>query len=756
MRDDDADAPGARRSRAAARRRTAPEPVGRLRARRATARSSARARPSRPGRRRTPRSRRSRAAGDRARGRHRLRDARAVRHHGRHAAVHRRADRGRRRPGRGRASTTPTRRSPGAGFARLRDARRRRRRSASAPTAADARPRAVPAPPPHRARRSCVAQDRDQPRRPHRGRRRHVAVDHRSDGRAPTRTSCAPTRRRSSSAPAPRSPTGPRSPCATSTAPPRASPLRVAARRAGPRAGRRARCSTPTLAPDPRRHDRRTPRRDAVDAWRAAGAKVEIVAPGADGRGVDLDAALEVLGRERRAPGAGRGRRRRCSARARRRPRRPARRLRRAAAARRATAARASRSPGPRTHRRRAALRPRRRRAGSAPTSRLDYEPAPEGALMFTGIVEELGRVRASRRNEGGARLEIDADDRARRRRARRVDRGERLLPHRRRARRRLVGGRRGRSRRSPARTSATSRAGDPVNLERPVRLADRLGGHLVQGHVDGDRHGARPRRRSPTARRSSRFDAPAERAALRRAQGLDHRRRHQPHRRRASHDDAVRGRGDPAHARGHDARRRAARRPRQPRSRPRSPSTSNDCCVSPSRKHTHDVRRQSSSAIDAIERGEFVVVVDDEDRENEGDLIIAAEKMTPEKMAFMIRHTSGVICLPMEGERLDELQLPLMVSGATTPRASAPRSPSRSTPSDGTTTGISAADRGTTVRTLIDPRRPSRRPRPARPHLPAALPRGRRAQAGRPHRGRGRPRPARRRLSRRACSPRS
>ena len=68
--------------------------------------------------------------------------------------------------------------------------------------------------------------------------------------------------------------------------------------------------------------------------------------------------------------------------------------------------------------------------------------------------------------------------------------------------------------------------------------------------------------------------------------------------------------------------------------------------------------------AIDAVRRGEFVVVVDDEDRENEGDLILAAEKMTPEKMAFMIRFTSGVVCLSMEGSRLDELQLPLMVAG--------------------------------------------------------------------------------------------
>ena len=69
--------------------------------------------------------------------------------------------------------------------------------------------------------------------------------------------------------------------------------------------------------------------------------------------------------------------------------------------------------------------------------------------------------------------------------------------------------------------------------------------------------------------------------------------------------------------------------------------------------------------AIAAVQNGDFVVVVDDEDRENEGDLIIAAEKMTPDKMAFMIRYTSGVICLPMEGARLDELHLPLMVAGA-------------------------------------------------------------------------------------------
>ena len=66
--------------------------------------------------------------------------------------------------------------------------------------------------------------------------------------------------------------------------------------------------------------------------------------------------------------------------------------------------------------------------------------------------------------------------------------------------------------------------------------------------------------------------------------------------------------------------------------------------------------------AVAAVSRGEIVVVVDDEDRENEGDLIMSAEAATPEKIAFFVRHTSGVICAPLTGERLDELDIPLMV----------------------------------------------------------------------------------------------
>jgi 3,4-dihydroxy 2-butanone 4-phosphate synthase/GTP cyclohydrolase II len=107
--------------------------------------------------------------------------------------------------------------------------------------------------------------------------------------------------------------------------------------------------------------------------------------------------------------------------------------------------------------------------------------------------------------------------------------------------------------------------------------------------------------------------------------------------------------------------------------------------------------------AIDAVQRGEFVVVVDDEDRENEGDLIIAADQMTPDKMAFMIRYTSGVICLPMEGARLDELQLPLMVAGADNTEGQRTAFTISVDAKVGTSTGISAADRSTTVRALID-----------------------------------------------------
>jgi len=105
---------------------------------------------------------------------------------------------------------------------------------------------------------------------------------------------------------------------------------------------------------------------------------------------------------------------------------------------------------------------------------------------------------------------------------------------------------------------------------------------------------------------------------------------------------------------------------------------------------------------IAAVSRGEMVIMVDDEDRENEGDLIVAADAASPQQVGFMLRHTSGIICLPVIGERLDELDLPMMVARNTDVRRTA------FTVSidvrDGTTTGISASDRWKTIRAVLDP----------------------------------------------------
>jgi 3,4-dihydroxy 2-butanone 4-phosphate synthase/GTP cyclohydrolase II len=106
--------------------------------------------------------------------------------------------------------------------------------------------------------------------------------------------------------------------------------------------------------------------------------------------------------------------------------------------------------------------------------------------------------------------------------------------------------------------------------------------------------------------------------------------------------------------------------------------------------------------AIEQLRRGGMVVVVDDEDRENEGDLIMAAEDVTAESMAFFLEHTSGVFCVPLEPERADDLDLPLMVVANTEVQRTA-----FTVTVDyrhGTTTGISASDRAATVRSLIDP----------------------------------------------------
>jgi 3,4-dihydroxy 2-butanone 4-phosphate synthase/GTP cyclohydrolase II len=106
--------------------------------------------------------------------------------------------------------------------------------------------------------------------------------------------------------------------------------------------------------------------------------------------------------------------------------------------------------------------------------------------------------------------------------------------------------------------------------------------------------------------------------------------------------------------------------------------------------------------AMQAIRDGAMVIVVDDEDRENEGDLTIAAEKITPETINFMARYGRGLICMPMTGERLDELDIPLMVSQNTAQFSTAF---CVSIEAKGvTSTGISARDRAATVLAAIDP----------------------------------------------------
>jgi 3,4-dihydroxy 2-butanone 4-phosphate synthase/GTP cyclohydrolase II len=108
-------------------------------------------------------------------------------------------------------------------------------------------------------------------------------------------------------------------------------------------------------------------------------------------------------------------------------------------------------------------------------------------------------------------------------------------------------------------------------------------------------------------------------------------------------------------------------------------------------------------AAIADIGAGRMVIVVDDQDRENEGDIILAAEKVTPERIGFMVRHCSGIICVPMEGQRLEELHLPLMISQNEESMGTAFTISVDAR--DGTTTGISASDRARTIRTLIESR---------------------------------------------------
>ncbi|KAI0849696.1 3,4-dihydroxy-2-butanone 4-phosphate synthase [Daldinia vernicosa] len=107
---------------------------------------------------------------------------------------------------------------------------------------------------------------------------------------------------------------------------------------------------------------------------------------------------------------------------------------------------------------------------------------------------------------------------------------------------------------------------------------------------------------------------------------------------------------------------------------------------------------------IAAFRNGEFIVVMDDPGRENEGDLIIAADSITTEQMAFMVRHTSGLICAPITHALTESLKLPQMVENSEDPRGTA-YTISIDAADPSVTTGISAHDRALTVRHLADPK---------------------------------------------------
>ncbi|MFC2035669.1 bifunctional 3,4-dihydroxy-2-butanone-4-phosphate synthase/GTP cyclohydrolase II [Chloroflexota bacterium] len=108
------------------------------------------------------------------------------------------------------------------------------------------------------------------------------------------------------------------------------------------------------------------------------------------------------------------------------------------------------------------------------------------------------------------------------------------------------------------------------------------------------------------------------------------------------------------------------------------------------------------AEAIEDIQAGKFVIIVDDEDRENEGDLVMAAEKVTAKSINFLAKHARGLICVTLTGQRLDELRIPMMV-GENTSKFSTAFTVSVEA-RRGVSTGISAADRAETVRVLVDP----------------------------------------------------
>jgi len=134
------------------------------------------------------------------------------------------------------------------------------------------------------------------------------------------------------------------------------------------------------------------------------------------------------------------------------------------------------------------------------------------------------------------------------------------------------------------------------------------------------------------------------------------------------------------------------------------NPIDGSEAAVRPDKARRDSVMATVEEAIADYRAGRFVIIVDDEDRENEGDLTIAAEFVTPEHINFMARYGRGLVCMPMTTERIEQLAIPMMVSSATNNSIFGTPFTVSVEARTGVTTGISAADRSRTVEVLIDP----------------------------------------------------
>ena len=270
---------------------------------------------------------------------------------------------------------------------------------------------------------------------------------------------------------------------------------------------------------------------------------------------------------------------------------------------------------------------------------------------------------------------------------------------------------------------------GGRVNLERALRLGDELGGHIVSGHVDGlaevvsvqdEGDSTRIGLRAPEA--LARFIAPKGSVALNgtsltvnEVAGRAFRRQHHPAHPQPHHLGRGRGRrpGEPRDRHAGALRRAAGRVPRGMSGRRTGPGGSAELSAAqatqetPMDRPTHSAFSDAISSIEEIiddaRNGRMFVLIDHEDRENEGDLVIPAQMCTPDAVNFMATHGRGLICLTLQGERLDALGLPLMAASNSSRHETAFTVSIEAR--EGVTTGISAHDRARTVAVAIDPR---------------------------------------------------